>query len=278
MYLKRFLLLILFCHPAMSWAEPIHVFTGVTPMAVIAERVGGDLVQVQTLVRPGFDPHHYEPTPQQIRALSQADMYVRSALSFEQAWLPRIRGTNPDLLVIDTTGHDHHEHHPGHAHTDPHAWTDPNEALEIAKAIRDALGTLAPGQATIFQRNYAQLRTQLQKLDAEIRDSLKGLSQRSFLVFHPAWQHFAEAYDLQQIAIEHEGKQPGARSLARLVERARQKNIRTILVQPQMDTRLAEHIAKEIGAQVIEVDPLAADYPNNLRALTRALLQAPGHE
>ena len=96
------------------------------------------------------------------------------------------------------------------------------------------------------------------------------------LSFHPAWGHFAERYQLQQVAIEHEGKQPGARSLATLIDHARQQDIRVVFVQPQFDRRMAQRVAKAIDGQVIALDPLDPDYPSSLRRVAQAFAQALG--
>jgi len=275
----RYLFLVLIFIPALALAEQVRLFTAVIPLQVLAKHIGGKHVEVESLVSPGFDPHHYEPTPQQIQALSQAALYIQSDMPFEQAWIPRIRSTNQAMQVLDIVPAEHAEadHHPnehGHAHADPHRWTSPVKAVGIATGIRDALGSLLPAYANEFARNHAQLSEQLKELDKELREQLDDLQQRHFLVFHPAWGHFAEAYGLEQVAIEHEGKQPGARALTRLIEQAREHEIRAILVQPQMDTRLAQRVAHEIGARVVEVDPLGADYPDNLSQLAHALAEA----
>jgi zinc transport system substrate-binding protein len=94
------------------------------------------------------------------------------------------------------------------------------------------------------------------------------------MVFHPSWGYFADAYQLQQIAIEHEGKQPGARALSQLIEQAKQNQIKVVFVQPQFDQRQAEQIARAIDGKVMAVDPLAANYIDNLRQVAQQFSQA----
>jgi len=282
MPLFRSILFLTLLFPTVLWAEPLRLFTAVAPIQIIAEHIGAKHVVAQSLVKPGFDPHHYEPTPQQIRALSNADLYVRSEMPFEQAWLPRIQSANPGMQIVGAEPGTHvarpHGHHEHGEHPELHRWTSPAQALEIAKAVSNSLSQMAPQHAGDFARNLARLREQFRTLDAELKEQLGQLQERHFLVFHPAWDYFAEAYGLHQIAIEHEGKQPGARTLAHLIEEAREQRIRAVLVQPQMDTRLAQRVAGEIGAQVITIDPLADDYPHNLRRLAQALVQASRHD
>jgi zinc transport system substrate-binding protein len=94
------------------------------------------------------------------------------------------------------------------------------------------------------------------------------------MVFHPAWGYFADNYGLTQVAIEHEGKQPGARGLAALIDQAKQANIKVVFVQPQFDKRQARQVAQAIGGAVVAVDPLAADYVDNLRRVGRQFAKA----
>ena len=87
------------------------------------------------------------------------------------------------------------------------------------------------------------------------------------MVFHPAWGYFADTYGLTQVAVEYQGKEPGARALAGLIDRARADGIRVVLVQPQMSPRSAEQIARAIGGRVESIDPLSADYFGTLKQL-----------
>jgi len=284
------LLLMLFalCLPSLLLAQPLSVFTSVLPMKSLVERIGGEQVVVQAMVPPGFNPHVYDPTPQQVKDLADAALYVRSDVPFEHAWMERIRAVNPHMRMVDTRdsipgaehGHPqpaHPEHAHGHAHehgTDPHFWTDPILTERVSRDIRDALADLDPANGEVYARNQAQLARELRALDEEIRDLLAPLHNRTFMVFHPAWGHFAAHYGLQQVAIEHEGKQPGARSLATLIELARQKDIRVVFVQPQFDERTAQQVARAIDGRVIVVDPLAPDYMANLRRVARVFAEA----
>lgn len=282
--LRLFLLIILL--PGAVSAQALSVFTAVLPMRTLVQQVGGEHVRAESLVRTGFNPHTYEPTPQQIRALSGAALYLYSGLPFERAWLPRLRAANPQMQILDALdddevdhadAHEHagHNHAHGHGHgVDPHTWTDPLLAIQMATRIRDALIHIAPQHQAAFNRNHAALVTRLKQLHSEIQAMLEPLQQRRFLVFHPAWGHFAERYGLTQVAIEHEGKQPGARTLAGLIEQARREHIRVILVQPQFDTRLARQVARAIDGRIVTVDPLSADYMENLRRVAQELKQA----
>ena len=271
------------------------MFVSVLPIRTVVERIGGELVDVRVMVQPGYDPVTYDATPQQITALAEADLYVRVGVPFENAWMQRIRSANPAMPILDarsgiapreprlhrddhrqggeSDAPHHDEHHHGHD-SDPHIWTDPRLVMHFAGAIRDQLAQLAPAQHAVFTRNHATFVDELQRLDEDIRALLKPLKNRRFLVFHPAWGYFADAYGLTQVSIEHNGKQPGAKALANLIDQAKRERIRVVFVQPQFDRRQAQQVAQAIGGRVIAADPLAPDYVDNMRRVARQFAEA----
>lgn len=261
-------------------AAPLQVAVSLAPIKTLVEQLGGDQVQVTTLIKPGANPHHFHPSPQQISEIAQADVYVSAAIPFETIWLPRIQATHPNMQVIaapvcvDATMD--HDHHAEHTDIDPHFWTDPLQMRAYARTISNTLARLKPGQADTFQHRYAQVAAQLTKLDQNIRQLIAPLENRQFMVWHPAWGHFAAAYGLTQIAIQAAEKQPGAKTLVRLIEQAKTDNIQAILIQPQVQKRLATRIAQDMAMTIIPADPLAADYADNLRELAKQLVQALG--
>ncbi|MFW5734353.1 MAG: metal ABC transporter solute-binding protein, Zn/Mn family [Oceanidesulfovibrio sp.] len=164
--------------------------------------------------------------------------------------------------------HAEEHHHGGHEHRgqDPHIWLSPELAQTIARNTCDALVQLAPEQESLFRANLENLLGEIDALDEHIRETLALVppEKRRFLVFHPSWGYFADKYGLEQLAIEVEGKDPGPAELARIVDRARSEGIEVVFVQPQFSARSAEVVAREIGGRVEVLDPLAADWADNL--------------
>jgi zinc transport system substrate-binding protein len=279
-------------------AAPLSVFVSVLPLQTFVERIGGDRVDTHLMVPPGQSPHTFDPSPKQIAALAKADLYLRVGVPFEDAWMGRIRAAGPDMQVVDLreglplreieahhhgeesehASHRHddhdHEHDAAGKELDPHLWTSPRLVRAMSLRIRDTLAALDPAGATTFAENQAALDAELAALDSELETALRDLRHRRFLVYHPAWGYFADAYDLTQVPIELEGKEPGARRLGELIDQARGAGIRLVLVQPQFDKRAAERLAKAIGGRVEAVDPLAADYAGTLRRLADLLRSA----
>ena len=260
----------------------VRMVVSVLPLVELAQRVGGGHVAVQALVGPGQNPHGFEPTARQLEDLTQARLFWRVGMPFEAGWLQRLQGANPGLAVLDARtalgrqadDRPADRQHDGHGHHDPHIWTSPRAARAMVLQLAETLAAIDPDNAAAYRANAAAHAAALDALDAEIRGALAGLSQRRFLVYHPAWGEFAAAYGLEQVAIERDGKEPGARSLAELASAARRDGIRVIFVQPQTSPRSAQTLAAEIGARLVSADPLAADYAAGLRSLVRGLLEA----
>jgi zinc transport system substrate-binding protein len=178
------------------------------------------------------------------------------------------------MLVVDAReGIDLHRED-AHAHgneRDPHVWTSPPLVKRMAARIRDGLISLDAEGASEYLASYAQFAVRLDHLDRDLRGILSKAGSRRFMVFHPAWGYFADTYGLTQIPIEREGKQPGARALAALIEQAKREAVSVIFVQPQFDRRSASRLAQAIGGRVETIDPLAADYFANMRAVARLI-------
>jgi zinc transport system substrate-binding protein len=273
--------------PAAAGAGQLDVFVSILPQKYFAERIGGDAVQVHVMVAPGAHPAVYEPSPRQMTGLSRADIYFAAGVPFEDAWLKKIQSANPDMKVVHTDawiekqpidrgngrpGHDHgHDHGAG----DPHIWLSPPLVTIQARHMLAALSAADPDNADIYEANGRAFAAELVELDGRLRQMFARLPERRpFLVFHPSWGYFADAYGLVQIPVEISGKSPKAADLQRLITLARTRRIRAVLVQPQISSRTAETIAKAIDGQVITADPLAENWPENLMEVAGKILGA----
>jgi zinc transport system substrate-binding protein len=289
------LLVLLLLAGARAHAAPLEVAVSILPQKYFVERVGGDAVRVQVMVKPGQSHETYEPTPQQVAALSRSRAYFRIGSPFEDFLLPRAVAANPALVVVDTRAgialrmmtpqdHDHgrvqgHEARPrsGAGATrvpDTHIWTTPRLVKMQAATLRDALIALDPARRDAFEAGFARFAADLDALDAEIRALLAGKRGRAFMVFHPAWGYFADEYGLREVAIEVEGKEPGPRTLARIIDMAKAEGVRVVFVQKQFGRTTAEAVARAVGGEVVVVDPLAADFIGGTRAMASALARA----
>ena len=269
------------------------VAVSILPLEEFVEKVGGDHIKVYTMIPQGADPHTFDPAPSQMAKLSEAAMYVEvgAGLEFEIAYMDKIKSMNKDMVVVDSSkGLDlleasEHHHHDGdddddeeeHEHegsTNPHIWLSPEYAQVMVQNICDALCELDNVNAEDYRLNAASYIAELEGLDQEIHDSLKDVKSRVFMCLHPQWEYFAKDYELMEIAIEVDGKEPGAQTLAMLIENAKANNIKVVFTSPQFSTASAKAIADAIGGKVVGIDSLAKDYVDNMRSILQAMKSA----
>jgi zinc transport system substrate-binding protein len=250
----------------------------ILPQAGFVEAIGGDRVEVVVMVPPGASPHTYEVTPDQMAQLSQAKMYAKvgSPVEFELTWMDKLIAVNKNMLVVDCSqGIDLIESQdPDEPGMDPHIWLSVKNVKIMVQNICDGLVQVDASNRAYYEGNCADYLDKLTGLDNELAADLSGVKNRSFIVYHPAFGYFARDYNLTQIGVEQEGKEPDADYVVRLIKEAREQEIRVVFVSPEYSTRSAETIAKEIGGQVVIIDPLSRDFINNMRAIAAAMKQA----
>lgn len=269
-----------------STAAPLKVVVTLAPQKMLVERIGQQEVNV-TVLAGNQDPHHFEPTPSQIAAASQAQLLFRAGYGFEGAFIQRLQAKNRALVVLDarqgitlrrneealTLGGHAHDEHEDEVH-DLHLWTDPQLLKRMAAQVRDALTQQLPKQSKLFASNYQNLAESLDQLDRELQIQLKPVAGKSFLVFHPTWGYFADRYHLKQVAIEFDGKEPTVKQLQQILHYAQQANVKVIFVQPQFSQRSARTLAQRLNAKVLTLDPLAEDVMTTLRQAGDAFAKA----
>ncbi len=266
--------------PAAPPPPSLRVAVTILPQQYFVQRIGGARVQVEVLVLPGQNHATYEPTARQMARFAEAQAYFLVGAPVEKIVLPRLRRILPNLRIVDTreglalqtmTGEHDHAHGAeedcdcaGPDGADPHIWLSPSLVVTQALTICRTLVALDPAGRDTYEANCHAFTNDLQALHARLTATLAPCRGRAFMVFHPSWGYFARTYGLRQIPIEAEGKSPSARQLARIVDRAREEQVRVIFVQPQFDQKYARAVADGIGGTVVSVDPLALDYIANL--------------
>lgn len=274
-------------------AASVKVFVSVAPQKTFVEKIGGPLVDVSVMVAPGASPATYEPRPRQMAALSEADIYFAIGVPFEKAWLPRIASANRNMKVVHCeqgfrrrtmSGHGHGEenhhgdHHEGHHDTgmkDPHVWLSPRLVAVMCRTITQTLAEADPDHAPVYKNRYQEFLAEIVDTDARILEVFEHTGgRRAFMVYHPAWGYFADAYGLAQIPIENQGKEPSPADLGRLVDTARSRHIKVIFAEPQFSTKDAKTIARSIGGEVVLADPLAENWSANLLSVAEKFRKA----
>jgi len=262
--------------------EKILVFTSILPQKYFVDRIGGNFVDVKVMVGPGRSPATYEPTPKKISELSKANIYFSVGVPFENVWIKKIEGANPDLKMVDTlkgitlrTMESHkHGHHDHGGLKDPHIWLSPSLVKVQAGTISNALCEVSPSHREYFMKNLELFQRDLDKLIVDIDKLLKPLKRRQIMLFHPVLGYFCDEFNFEQISIEVEGKEPGAKTLGEIIEKARANRIRTIFVQQQFSQVTAKRVAESVGAEAIIFDPLAYEYDSNMLYIARLIERA----
>ncbi len=259
----------------------VEVFVSILPQQYFVQQVGAEYVDVHVMVSPGQNPSTYEPTAQQMAALAKADIYFSIGVPFESVWLDKIKKNNRELIIVeccdsisDLKGHTHHdgEHH------DPHVWTSPKKVIQIVKLIEKSLIEFDKENSQYYENSSNYFINKLKDLDENIRSKISNLEKRNLIVSHPSWSYFANEYGLTQISIEHNGKEIRARSMVKLIQSAKENNIKAIFVQSQFSDKAAIVIAKELNANIYELDPLALNYLENMKYVTEIIVEGLSRE
>lgn len=276
--MKKLSLLLLLL-TSLSFAK-LEVAVSLIPQKVFVEKIGADHVNVMLMVKQGASPHTYEPKASQMKELANATVYFTIGVEFEHAWLSKFENVNKKLLFVDCSKgiekyhlKEHHAtHEEEHEEIDPHVWVDPINVKIIAKNIYETLVALDEKNKADYLKNYKSYLKELDALHKEIEEILKDTPKNAaFMVFHPAWGYFAKRYDLRQLAVEVEGKEPKMKALVALIKEAKKEKVRAIFTQPEFSDKASRNIANNLEIKVIKASPLAENWAENLTMLAKAI-------
>ena len=247
----------------------IRVAATIAPLGEFVRAVGGDKVTVTVIVPPAAEPHTFEPTPTQMADLTQADLFVKNGAGLEY-WLDRLLQVNEGAIVVDCSQGIELVNE-SEEEIDPHIWLSLRNAAVQVGNICTGLCQVDPQNREFYINNRNAYLQKLSDLDGQLNRTFAGFQGRIFIVHHPAWTYFAADYNLTQVALMEEEKDPGPRHLVQVISLARQNNITALFVEPQFNPRSAEVIAREMNASIVTVDPLAEDYLENMRYASRQI-------
>lgn len=259
-------------------AKP-RVLVSIPPYLYFVEKIAGDLVEVSTLAPEGSNPHIFEPTPKQIQEIYQAKVWIRLGESFEYKVAKTLESQHKDLLVVDLsktvpllTSHDHcncghsHDHHA--EAQDLHIWMSPILAKKQADVIAKALEEAFPEHKDLFATRLASFQEELDQLHILIKEKLLPFASQAVLVSHPAFAYFCKDYDLEQISIEVEGKDPRPQDISSVIENAEKAHVRLVLIQEQYNNKGALALADRLKVPTFSTDPYSSKYEQMLLDIT----------
>ena len=264
-------------------SEKQIISVSILPQKYFVEQIVEDFFEVNVLIPPGASPASYDPTPQQIADLEISIAYFKIGhIGFEKSWMDRITSVNPEMYLADLSKgvdlirgadilHGDHSHEGG---VDPHIWVSPKRVKIIVENIYKAAIEIDPVREKIYSDNYKSFLEKLDSLDTMIEQMLKEYKGRSFLIFHPALTYFAADYEIEQIPIELEGKEPAPGYLIELIDHGKEENIKVIFVQQQFDMDNARAIADELDGKVVQINPLDEDWIISVNHIVNSLVDS----
>ncbi|HEB9432915.1 TPA: zinc ABC transporter substrate-binding protein [Campylobacter coli] len=281
----RILLLSALC--VFAFGKPI-ISVSIPPQAFFVEKIAKDSVEINILIPPNSDEHTMEFKPQVLKKLEQSKIYFLADLELEKILGEKFKSVLKNVKIVNINegihlfegGHDHeHEHdHDGHhaeeehdGHNDPHVWLDPVLVKKLAQNITQALVQSFPKNKEFYEANLANFLKELDQMDAQIAEELKNIKRNEFIVYHPSWAYLAKRYNLVQIPVEIDGKEPKSKDLQNLIKLAKEKDIRIIFVQPGFPENSAKVLAKELNAQIVSINHLARNWDEELLKSIQAL-------
>ena len=273
-FFAALILLCTLCTPPASAAGKLQIMTATTDLAALAQEIGGDKVEVESVARGYQDPHFVEAKPSFLLKLRRADLLIVVGLELEIGWLPPLitQSTNPKIQVgapgyFDASRYARILEIPtgvvtraeGDVHPlgNPHYWLDPENGLRIAKGIQDKLSEMRPGDAAYFAQRYNDFEQRIKQADEKWLAEMKLYAGRKIVTYHRSWPNFAERFGLDVIGyVEPKpGIPPSPSHTLELIQEMKRQNVKIILVEPYFDLKTPNSIARETGAKVLVMPP-----------------------
>ena len=271
-------------------SEKPMVAVSILPQSYFVDRIGDGRFAQVVLVGLGQSPHSYEPTPRQMADLARSKAWILSNTDFEISLLPKITALYPKLRIVDGTygvdfrsleAHDHEEEGEDHADDDEHdedsididrhSWLGRKPALILARHVADTLSAIDPASSAFYETNYQALAADINRVYDSLAISLAPLKGKTVFVYHPAFGYLFDDFGIIQEAVETGGKEPTAKSINGLILKASVEQVPAIFVQSQFPVSAAKAVADAVGAVVVPLDPLAADWLANIQRMGDAL-------
>lgn len=257
------------------------IIVSIEPLRYITEYLVRGNFEVKTLTPRESTPESYAPTVQQIQELEECAAFVRvGSLGFEKTQIQKTSNSLPHLYMINAGEKtktlpmcEHGGHSDHHEGEDPHIWMSPWNMKIMALNIYKSLCHIDSSNAEDYKKRLLEFSAEMNELDSLTRLQLDTLDSRSFLINHPALGHFACQYNLNQISLEHDGKDPSPRRLNELIQLCRDKGVKKAFVQRQHSDKAVQAVAKELGLQVYTIDPLTYDWKEEMKRIANFMAE-----
>ncbi|MGG4488559.1 metal ABC transporter solute-binding protein, Zn/Mn family [Metabacillus idriensis] len=292
--------------------DKLKVYATIFPIQDFAKKIGGDVIEVESVYPANSDAHTYEPSTKDMVAIAEAGAFIYSGFGLEgfadkatetlKSEDVKIIKAGEGIELADSShseeghddhaheeehseeghdehaheeehseeGHDEHAHeeehseegHDEHAHDhgdkDPHIWLDPLLAVEMAENIKNGLTELQPESKEEFEKNFQTVKADLEKLDADFKESIAAADKKELLVSHAAYGYWEERYGIEQISVLglSPTQEPSQKQLQTIVETAKEHNIRYVIFENNIDSKISDIVRNEIGAESLTLSNL----------------------
>ncbi|SHH96175.1 metal ABC transporter solute-binding protein, Zn/Mn family [Clostridium grantii] len=249
----------------------IKVAVSIVPEAAFVRAVAGEDIIVTTMIPPGQSEENFAPSPKLMKELSDAQIYFSIGVPTEQANIfNKLDDFNSELKIVELNkevAEVYEEITLESGGTDPHIWLSPKRVIVMIETIKDELTIIDPENKDKYETNAKEYIKELEEVNVEIENSLKNLENKTIIVYHPAFGYFAQDFGLKMIALEEEGKEATPEDFRRVIDYAKENNIKVIFYQAEVDSKQSDTFATEIGGKSIQVEPLSGDYIENLKKM-----------
>lgn len=268
--------------------KPIVIVT-IPPYADFVEKIAGKTVDIVTILPPGANLHTYEPVPYDVAKIGKGLVWFIIEEPLEKKILTSLREKNRDLKEIDLQknisllsmsetasltscqGSNHSHHH--HEGKDLHTWMSPKIALIQLEMIYQSLIQLIPENADLYKENFTAFSNDLLLLDERTKEILAPFAGSAILVSHPSFGYFCRDFNLQQLSVECEGKDPRPKDIEILLQKVNTLKVKLIFIQKGFNNKGAELIGKKLHLPIYEVDPYAGDYEKTIQTIASLISQ-----
>jgi ABC-type Zn uptake system ZnuABC Zn-binding protein ZnuA len=252
----------------------LNIMTATTDLASLAQEVGGDKVNVESVARGYQDPHFVEAKPSFLLKLRHADLLIVVGLELEIGWLPPLitQSSNPKIQVaapgyLDASrfarileipsGQVTRAEGDVHPQGNPHYWLDPENGLRIAKGIQNKLSEMRPNDAAYFAERYNSFEQRIKQADEKWLAEMKPYAGRKIVTYHRSWPNFAEHFGLNVVGYvePRPGIPPSPQHTVELIGLMKRDGVKVIAVEPYFDLKTPNAVARETGGKVVVLTP-----------------------
>jgi len=270
--------------------EKPTVSVSIIPEKYFVDIISDNMLNVNVMIPPGAGHSTYEPLPSQMKDLNKSKIYFKIGhLDFEFTWIERFKNSNKSMKIVDLSenfdlsvvaatsccNHAHETEHNANKHAvDPHLWLNPIMVKSMIEKIAEEIAVLLPSERDSILIRKNSFIDEIDLLNRHITEKLERFKGNKFLIFHPALTWFAYQYGLEQIAVEIDGKEPSPSEIRKIIQTVKDENIKAILIQNEFPFERAIPISKETGIDIIQINPLAYNWVENMYEITSILEKA----